>query len=122
MKKKKILIVEGEKTVALQLRAILNALGYSVCCEVSSGKQAIASIRKNIPDCILMDVSLKGEMSGIEAATEIMDRFDIPVIFLAAPSDSKLLEQAKYAGTYGYILKPFDESVSHASGNGHNAL
>ena len=110
MKKKKILIVEGEKTVALQLRAILNALGYSVCCEVSSGKQAIASIRKNIPDCILMDVSLKGEMSGIEAATVIMDRFDIPVIFLAAPSDSKLLEQAKYAGTYGYILKPFDES------------
>ncbi len=109
MKKKKVLIVEDEKIVALDLRSILKSAGYSVAGEVSTGKQAIAAAEEQAPDIILMDISLKGTMSGVEAAKFIIDQFDIPIIFLTANSDSKTLELAKHVSAYGYILKPFDE-------------
>ncbi|MFZ4621237.1 MAG: PAS domain S-box protein [Bacteroidota bacterium] len=109
MKKKKVLIVEDEKIVALDLRTILRNAGYTVAAEVSTGKLAVAAAQEHTPDIILMDISLKGTMSGIEAAKIIIDRFDIPIIFLTANSDSNTLEQAKHVSAYGYILKPFDE-------------
>jgi two-component system cell cycle sensor histidine kinase/response regulator CckA len=109
MKKKKVLIVEDEKIVALDLRSILINAGFAVAGEVSTGKQAITAAGELSPDIILMDISLKGTMSGIDAARTIIERHDIPIVFLTANSDQKTLEQAKHVSAYGYILKPFDE-------------
>ncbi|MFA5834849.1 MAG: PAS domain S-box protein [Bacteroidota bacterium] len=109
MKKKKVLIVEDEKIVALDLRSILSSTGYIVVADVSTGKQAVTAVEQFSPDIILMDIALKGSMSGIDAAKIILNRYDIPIIFLTANSDTKTLEHAKHVSAYGYILKPFDE-------------
>lgn len=109
MKKKKILIVEDEKIVALDLRSILTSVGYSVIGEVSTGKQALHWTKEYHPDIILMDIALQGPMNGIEAAKAILERYDIPIIFLTANSDETTLQSAQHSNAFGYILKPFDE-------------
>jgi PAS domain S-box-containing protein len=109
MKKKKILIVEDEKIVALDLRSILTSVGYSVVGEAASGKQAVTAAGELKPDIILMDIALKGAMTGIDAAKIIIERHDIPIIFLTANSDEQTLERARQTDAFGYILKPFDE-------------
>ncbi|MFA6468173.1 MAG: PAS domain S-box protein [Bacteroidota bacterium] len=109
MKKKKIMIVEDEKIVALDLRSILSSVGFTVVAEVSTGKQAVAAAKEFSPDIILMDIALKGAMSGIDAAKLITEHQDIPIVFLTANSDERTLQRAQSTDAYGYILKPFDE-------------
>ncbi|MCK9408449.1 MAG: PAS domain S-box protein [Bacteriovoracaceae bacterium] len=109
MKKKKILIVEDEKIVALDLRSILSNVGFSVVGEVISGKQAVAAAKELQPDIILMDIALNGTMTGIDAAKTINNAQDIPIVFLTANSDDQTLEQARQTEAFGYILKPFDD-------------
>jgi CheY-like chemotaxis protein len=81
MGKLKIVIVEDESIVARDIQNSLKNMGYGVPAVVSTGEKAIEAVHKFRPDLILMDIMLKGEMSGIEAAKIIKDRFDIPVIF-----------------------------------------
>lgn len=109
MKKKKVLIVEDEKIVALDLRSILAEVGYDVVGEASEGKQAVRMAEELRPDVIVMDIGLKGRMSGIEAAQRISAQSDIPIVFLTANSDERTLERARQTDAFGYILKPFDE-------------
>jgi len=104
-----ILVVEDEIIVAENIREKLRGMGYVVPTVVSSGKEAIKKTAETRPDLVLMDIKLKGDMDGIEAARQIREDFSIPVIFLTAHSDESTLERAKIAEPYGYILKPLEE-------------
>ena len=84
MDKVRILVVEDEAIVAMDIASILQKLGHEVTDVVSSGEQAIARVKENRPDLILMDIGLKGEMDGIETAKHIRGQFSIPVIYLTA--------------------------------------
>ncbi|SNQ60118.1 response regulator [Candidatus Methanoperedens nitratireducens] len=105
----KIMIVEDESIVAEDIRRTLIKLGYAVPAVASSGEVAIKKAGEHVPDLILMDIMLKGGMDGIETAKQIRSRFNIPVVFLTAYSDEKILERAKLTEPFGYIIKPFKE-------------
>lgn len=109
MKKTKVLIAEDEKQIALDLRSILTASGYAVTGQVATGRQAVAAAKEQHPDIILMDIGLKGTLSGIDAAASILEHQDVPIIFLTESSDEHTLERAQRTGAFGYIIKPFDE-------------
>jgi PAS domain S-box-containing protein len=105
----KILIVEDQIIVARDEQHILEALGYDVVGSAATGEDAIMLAGTLRPDLVLMDIMLKGKMDGIEAASHIRERFDIPVIFCTAYADPATLQRAKLTGPFGYILKPFEE-------------
>ncbi len=109
MDKARILVVEDEAIVAMDIAATVHNLGYEVTDTVPSGKQAIASVEENRPDVILMDIGLKGEMDGIETAEQIRSQYSIPVIYVTAYADEKTLERAKTTAPCGYVTKPFEE-------------
>lgn len=111
----KILIVEDEAVTALGLRNCVERLGYVVSSMADSGEEALRKVEEQAPDLALMDIMLRGEMDGIEAARKIQSRLDIPIIFLTAFDDGKMLERAKSAGPFGYIVKPFDERTLHST-------
>jgi PAS domain S-box-containing protein len=87
----------------------LKILGYSVPVIVSSGEEAIKKVKENNPDLVLMDINLKGEIDGIEAASIIHSFSNIPVIFLTAYADDKTLVRAKVTEPYAYMVKPFKD-------------
>lgn len=104
-----ILIVEDEHIVAMALEKALRGMGYVVTGITDSGEGAIEKSKQSHPDLVLMDIRLKGEMDGIEAAEEIQRRMDIPVVYLSAYGDDQTLQRAAITAAYGYILKPFEE-------------
>lgn len=108
MSGEKILITEDEKITALDLQKTLEKLGYSVVDSVVSGEDAVASSRQNMPDLVLMDIHLKTDMLGTEAAKIIHDEMGIPVVFLSAYSDRSVLKEAGQSTPYGYLIKPYD--------------
>ncbi len=105
----KILIVEDEILVATDIEESLESLGYEVQNSVATGLDAIAEVEKSLPDLILMDINLKGDMTGIEAAKEISNNHNVPIIYLTANADMSTINQAKVALPYGYIIKPFTD-------------
>jgi PAS domain S-box-containing protein len=105
----KILVVEDEAIVAESIKIKLTKMGYSVVSTASSADEAIRKTGEYLPDLVLMDIVLQGEMDGIEAAGQIHTRFDIPVVYLTAYSDEKTLVRAKITEPFGYIIKPFKE-------------
>ncbi|KKH48920.1 response regulator [Methanosarcina sp. 1.H.A.2.2] len=109
MYKAKILIVEDQNIVALNIRNRLKNMGYTVPVTAISGEEAIRKTELTNPDLVLMDIMLKGDMDGIEATRIIKSRFSIPVIYLTAYTDIKTLERAKLTEPSGYISKPFKE-------------
>lgn len=109
MSNERVLIVEDEKIIALDLQRRLERFGYTICETCSEGVDAIEKAKLHNPDIILMDIMLNGPMDGIEAAKVIKQELKIPVVFLTAYVDDRTLERAKTAEPYGYILKPFKE-------------
>ncbi|MBM4284291.1 MAG: response regulator [Deltaproteobacteria bacterium] len=109
MNKKKIMVVEDEIIIARELQIILESMGYDVCAVETSGEEAVSRVEEIQPDLILMDINLIGEIDGIEAATQIQEKLDIPVVYLTAFGDQALLDRAKVTMPYGYILKPYDD-------------
>lgn len=109
MNNERILIVEDEKIIAIDLQRRLERFGYSVVGMASEGNEAVALALELEPDIILMDIMLAGDVDGVAAAKAINDVKDIPFIFLTAYTDEKTLERAKTVQPYGYILKPFKE-------------
>ena len=107
MSKARILVVEDEKITARNIKNNLVKLGYDVPATVSFGEEAIQKAGETRPDLVLMDVQLKGDMNGIQAAEQIRTRFNIPIIYLTAYTDEDTLEQAKVTEPYSYIIKPF---------------
>lgn len=105
----KILIVDDEQVVALDVQHYLKKIGYGVTGIATSGKEALEKAATTKPDLMLMDIVLKGKMDGIETARKIRVLHDIPSIFLTAYADEEKIERAKVAQPFGYILKPFDK-------------
>ncbi|RLD45885.1 MAG: hypothetical protein DRI86_04785 [Bacteroidetes bacterium] len=110
-----ILIVEDELLVAADIEESLESLGYIVQNTVDTAKNAIAEVNKSLPDLILMDINLKGEENGIDAAVEISKKNNVPIIFLTANSDISTIDAAKVALPYGYIIKPFTDKELETS-------
>ncbi len=109
MKDTKIVIVEDEAIVAKDLHNRLQKFGCIVSGIASSGQEAINKTLEFCPDLVLMDIRLKGQIDGIEAAHEIHKHLDIPIIYLTAYADDKTLNRAKITEPFGYLLKPFKE-------------
>lgn len=115
MAAEKILVVEDERVVARDIEKRLKKLGYVVPASVASGEEAIKKVEELRPDLVLMDIRLKGQMDGIEAAEQIRVDFDTPVIYLTAYADEATLQRAKVTEPFGYIVKPFDERDLHVA-------
>lgn len=110
MEKARVLVVEDETIVAMDIADTLKKLGYAVTDTVPSGEKAIARVKESTPDLIFMDIGLKGEMDGIQTAAQIRAQYSIPVIFLTAFVDEKTLDRAKATVPAGYLTKPFEEN------------
>jgi PAS domain S-box-containing protein len=109
MNRSRILIVEDEAVVSLEISRRLQDLGYEPAGRAMTGEQALALVEERQPDLVLMDIRLMEATDGITAAKEIRYRFNTPVIFLTAYWEDDTMERVKSAEPYGYILKPFDD-------------
>jgi DNA-binding LytR/AlgR family response regulator len=115
MSKNNILVVEDESIVSKDIQQSLKKLGYNIVGAASTGEKAIELANETKPDLVLMDIMLKGDMSGIETAEKIKETLSIPVIYLTAYADENTLAKAKVTEPYGYIIKPFKEIDLHTS-------
>ncbi len=109
MASKRILIVEDDGIVALDIKNSLLSLGYGVCGMAVSSDEAISQVAEAQPDLVLMDIVLKGKGDGVQAAEQIRSLFDLPVVYLTAHSDEATLARAKITEPFGYVLKPYDD-------------
>jgi DNA-binding NarL/FixJ family response regulator len=106
----RIFIVEDEIVIVRGLEEALTGFGYTVCGFASSGEEALERIDKEEPHLALVDIFLRGKMDGIELANLITSRFGIPVIYITAYSNKKVLARAKLSDPFGYIVKPIRDS------------
>ena len=111
----RIMIVEDEVIVAMDVQQRLERLGYNVVAHATSGKEAITLAMREVPDLILMDIKIQGEMDGIEAATQIRITQDIPVIYVTAFSGDDTINRARQTEPFGYLIKPFDDRELRSS-------
>ncbi|HKQ13762.1 MAG TPA: diguanylate cyclase [Steroidobacteraceae bacterium] len=110
-----ILLVEDEGLIARDLEDTLTRLGYRVSGIASEGTEAIEMARELHPQLVVMDVSLRGDVDGIEAACAIQEDAPVPVIFLTGHSDTETLQRAVMTGPLGYLIKPFQEDDLRAA-------
>jgi len=111
----RILVVEDQRLIAADIENTLKKLGYVVVGNVSSGEDAISTSDRLRPELVLMDVRLRGEMDGIQAAETIRDRFNLPVVYLTAHTDEETILRAKKTTPFGYLVKPFNERELRAT-------
>jgi CheY-like chemotaxis protein len=111
----RILVVEDEAVIALDLRSRLGKAGYEVCALATTKEEAVQLAGQHRPALVLMDIRLEGGSSGIEAAAEIRKQYRIPVIYLTAYADEGTIEKAKLTRPYGYIMKPFQDQELRAA-------
>lgn len=104
----KILVVEDEPVIALDIQRQLTQLGYTVVAIADCAELALEAVDRWHPDLALMDIRLRGDKTGIETAAQIRQRNPLPVVFLTAHADRATIEQVKAAQPYGYIVKPFE--------------
>ncbi|MEL6786541.1 MAG: EAL domain-containing protein [Cyanobacteria bacterium J06607_15] len=110
-----ILIVEDELLIAKNTAKKLEKFGYTVIGIMATGQAAIDFVQNKKPDLILMDIAIKGNIDGIETASQIKGMFDIPIIFLTAYANEKTLDRASKTGCYGYLIKPYKEQELQAT-------
>jgi response regulator RpfG family c-di-GMP phosphodiesterase len=115
MDKTSVLVVEDEALVAMDIKYTLERLGYTVTGIVGTGEEAVRAADQQKPDVVLMDIVLRGMMDGIQAATEIRGRFDIPVVYLTAYADEAKIQRAKLSEPFAYIMKPFQDRELHGN-------
>ncbi|MCF7920413.1 MAG: response regulator [Candidatus Cloacimonetes bacterium] len=106
--KTKILIVEDEVIISMRLELFFQRRGYEVIGTLSSGEKAVELCRTNKPDVIIMDINLRGEMSGLDAGESICENSEIPIIFITGYSDEILKERAARLNPLGYFMKPIN--------------
>ncbi|TVT75076.1 MAG: EAL domain-containing protein [Denitromonas halophila] len=110
----RIMIVEDERIVALDLRQTLESFGHEVVMVASSGERAVAEGPQLKPDLVLMDIHLDGPMDGTQAAS-ILQQHNIPVLFLTAFAGQSMLDQAELSSPYGYLVKPVETRALQAT-------
>ena len=113
MSSHRILVVEDEGLIAADIASRLEGLGHEVIGAVGTAEEALAKAGE--ADLVLMDIRLDGQRDGVQAATEIRDRFRVPVVFLTGQSDRATIERAKVAQPFGYIVKPMAAAVLHTN-------
>jgi CheY-like chemotaxis protein len=106
----KILVVEDEFIISLELQDRLQDLGFDIVGNIATGEEAISFAKTTSPDAILMDIHLRGDLSGLEAADKIQSFLTIPVIFITAYSNLQILNLIKSKPNYSYLLKPFTDN------------
>ena len=109
MSKATILMVEDDAILAMDLQRMISQQGYTVLDPLASGEEAIAFLQDNQVDLVLMDIELAGAINGIRTAEILHQTSDIPIVFLTGFSNDPLLQQAKIAAPYGYLIKPVPE-------------
>ncbi|NOY61059.1 MAG: PAS domain S-box protein [Calditrichaeota bacterium] len=110
MTRAKVLVVEDDKVFARFTQGSLIDFGYTVIKIVATGEEAIQKTGELKPDIVLMDISLPGAMDGIEAAKEIYNRYDTPVVYLTAAVNDSLFQQENSNNHFGYLVKPFEKN------------
>jgi DNA-binding response OmpR family regulator len=101
------LIVEDEALIAEELRERLSRIGFFVIAAVDTADEGIAIATQERPDLVLMDIRLKGEKDGVQAAEEILRQVDVSIVYLSAHSDHLTVNRARQTDHDGFILKPF---------------
>lgn len=109
MSKLRVLIADDDPIIRLDLKQMLENLGYEVVAEAGDGQEAVAQARANKPDVCILDVKMP-VMDGIEATSIITEENIAPTILLTAYSDKELVDRAKDAGVFAYLVKPFKPS------------
>lgn len=111
----KILIVEDEMIIAANLSLQLKNLGYEVSGTIPRGEEVLAHVEQNLPDIILMDINLNGELDGIDIVNSLQTKYKIPVIYLTANADDYTFNRAKETNPFAFISKPFKKvDLQHA--------
>ncbi len=105
----RVLIADDDPIIRLDLKQMLENLGYEVVAEVPDGQQAVSAAREHKPDVCILDVKMP-VMDGIEAVSIITEEAIAPTILLTAYSDRELVDRAKEAGVFAYLVKPFKPS------------
>ncbi|OJJ14327.1 hypothetical protein BKI52_43390 [marine bacterium AO1-C] len=105
----KVLVVEDEFSIALDIQVRLQKMGYTVSGIAHNYDQALQCIKESAPDIVLMDIHLSGKKSGIDTAREVYTQYQIPIVFLTAYGDEKTFEEALQSQPFGYLLKPFKD-------------
>ncbi len=113
--KPKLLIVEDEMITSDHLRRTLSRIGYEITGVAASGAEALDLIEQTVPDLILADIGLDGDIDGIEVAARALYGWGVPTVFLTAYSDPETMRRAKITEPYGYVLKPFKDQDLHAT-------
>jgi DNA-binding NtrC family response regulator len=106
---KKILIVEDESVIGLGAMNVLRKVGYEVISIPASGEKAIELIGQSPPDLAIIDITLSGEMDGIQVAEHISRNHEIPVIYMTAHSDKETVDRAKRTNPFGFLFKPYED-------------
>jgi CheY-like chemotaxis protein len=106
----KILVVEDEAIIAMDIQSILRKIGYVDSEVVFSGEESIEKVAARRPHLVLMDIKLKGRMDGIQAAKLIFHEYQVPVVYITAFGDENTIKKANGSARFGYITKPFEES------------
>ena len=109
----KILVVEDESSVAAYIVELLETLGYKASTVVRTGEEAIRVAAKSRPALALIDITLKGDLDGVETGEQIHNRFNMPVVYLTDRANEDLLKRAKITEPFGYVLKPVEERRLH---------
>jgi CheY-like chemotaxis protein len=106
----RIFIVEDEIITAKAIEESLKDLGYIVVGSTASGEEAVIKACELVPDLILVDVKLKGQMDGVSVTQRLRTLLDVPVIYLTAHSDEQTVRRALHSRPYGFLVKPFQEN------------
>lgn len=106
----KILVVEDEAIIAMDIQSILKKMGYIDSEVVFSGEESIEKVAARRPHLVLMDIKLKGNMDGIQAAKHIYYEYKVPVVYITAFGDENTIKRANGTSRFGYITKPFEEA------------
>lgn len=103
----RVLIADDEPIIRLDLKQTLESLGYEVVAEAEDGRRAVELAKETKPDVCVLDVKMPF-MDGISAATELIEQNIAPTILLTSYRDKELIDRAKQAGVFGYLIKPFE--------------
>jgi PAS domain S-box-containing protein len=111
----KVLIVEDEPIVAMDLNQEIQGLGYNVVGIAESADEALAAVQNELPDFALMDIRIEGSLDGIQTARTLLHWYHVPSVFLTSYSDDTTLARAARAMPYGYLTKPFKSAELKAA-------
>lgn len=105
----KLMVVEDAPIVRMFVESCAVKLGHRIVAAVGESEEALAMLEQVSPDLVLMDVSINGQMDGVELAAKLRNRYHLPVVYLTARHDDQTLARARRTLPVGYVVKPFTE-------------